>query len=300
MTAHDPKFSSSSSNNETVEYAGEYKDPTLADLFKDMWRGRWFILTGIIFWTALAAGFVVKTPGYYRAEMNIGPVSGSLETVTPQAPVARDGQVVSPARFIQNYDTAKAPDQFARIEALLTGRAVAQALAQDPEISKIINKDGWTRPLPKAPLSADIIDAYLDRAIDISFVREKRFRKLTYHHIDRKAAGQFLETIFKAADNRVKFLDRQDIKSRIAHLKNALEQSANPDQRRALAFLLTLEEQKHMLLSSENGYAAKIIDPPSLSLRPVWPKLSLFVPGGILIGIIFGYIVFVIIKAYRE
>lgn len=276
-------------------------EPNLGDLLRDIWSGRWFVMAGIFICMIAGYWFVSSTPAYYRATMVIGPVTSPLDTVSSQGRETNGQLILSPARFLHQRNEHQTQDNFIKIETLLTGRAVAQAVHNNSEITTLIRQDRFTYgPEDKTtPISVEKIDDYLNKAIKIRKIGDNAMREIIYHHPNPTQAGRLITEIFHIATNYVRSQDRNQMTQRRAHLIESLRTAHNPDQKTAIAFLLSLEEQRLTLSADELPYAAQIIDPPSLSPRPVWPKLPIFLACGFLFGGFLGYTLFAIIRAIR-
>lgn len=274
-------------------------DPTLKDLFTDMWKARWYVLICLIFFISACVAFIANAPGYYRVSMLIGPSQSPLETVSPQRLQAHGGALLSPADFLQVAHKDVRRDSFTRLETILKGSAVAQSLANQQSVIDGIQNDYWARISDRHDMNVSNLREYLETTIRIRRVSDTSLRKIIYHSPDKEFGSLFLKKIVEAANDHIKNQDKSDITNRISHLIDALQKTSNPSQKKALAFLLTLEEQRLMLTSSEKAYAAQIIDPPAVSSKPVWPNTSLFLAVATITGILIGYIAFITVRLVK-
>lgn len=294
-----------------------HNEPNLADILSAMWDGKWFMLVGMVICAVISMVFAANVPPYYRASVIMAP--SSLPLTALSAVANGDGGIrsselaLSPARFIQMArDPATPHDNFQRIEVVLTGQAVAAKLFEDPHIRAIVKNDTWTIGKKDAKdLSINKLDEYLDRAIDIRRVGDSDLRKVIYAHPDKLAAQYLLTHMINAANQHIQSHDRQNLSLRVKHLKALFDQNTNPVQRQALAYLLAVEEQR-LLLANQAGvgqddgllpggiinYASDIIDPVSISSRPIWPQKTLLLVLALFFGAILGAIAHSIWRRY--
>ena len=275
-------------------------DPSLKDLLTDIWAARWFVIVFALFAMAAAFAFVHQTPGYYRASMVIGPALAPPDTVSAHTARTQDDSFTSPASFLRHNQRDQRRDSFTRLEIVLKGQAVAEQLARRPDIKKGVRLDSWNHDKKHNQLRADDLREYLTKTLDIQPISDTSMLRLVYSHPSADFAGEFLKQVFTFADTHIKTQDRADIASRVQHLESSLKNAHNTEVRRALAFLLTLEDQRLMLVSSRGQYAGQIVDPVSLSPDPIWPRLSVFVAFALIVGSFFGYAVFAVWRAVRS
>ena len=274
------------------------EEPTLRDLLYDLWRARWSVLLTTLALLCASFAFCMNATPYYRAAMIIAPAQPHLDTVSPQR-IDSSGGVLSPAGILQSTKEDGRRDSFTRLEAILTGTAVSSILSDTPQIVRHLKQDHWRFLSDPGAKTHIWINEYLSRAMSIRHVGNTGLRKLVYSHPDPQFARDFLRAVFSAADNTIRKQDITDLKRRVLYLKNTLKTTENPDQKKALTLLLTLQEQKLMLASAQDSYAGKILDPPSISSKPTWPRLPIFVAFSILLGILGGYLFYIIIRSLR-
>ena len=285
--------------SQTSQYSPPFHDPSLKDILLDIAQARWSVLLMCIFTIITSVAFTHFATPYYRSSVVIGPSESPMDAVSRQNLDSALGPVYSPAEFLRLSRQEDRQDRFTRLEVLITGQAVAQALIQDPKIINGVLRDRFMHRDNHENISAALMDEYLDRNLSIRLVGDTSLRRLVYDHPEPEFGQYFIQKAFLQANQHIQNQDTENIQRRIEHLIKSLNMASNPDQKNALAFLLTLEEQRLMLASSNTGYAAQIVDPFMTTEKPVWPRPFLFLACAILVGILFGYIIHLFTKAFN-
>lgn len=291
---------SSLDNNKRSRQSARPDDWTLPDLLKDIWAGRLFIGIALVLSLTGALLFYAMMPGYYRLSVIISPALKPLEAISAQNTQDYSQNYYAPAAFLKNNQRDNRRDKFTRLVIILDGQAVAQNIAKTPDIQEGLHLDRWQFPDTQNINSAARIKTYLDQALDIRKIGDTSMRRLIYHSPSPEFGQLFLQRIIRFADDHIKARDKKDMLARINYLKQALKQTANAEQRKAIASLLTLQEQRLTLLETDQFYAAQILDPPSSSPKPVWPSLWVLLSFAILGSIAAGYISYVIWRGFRS
>jgi len=100
-------------------------------------------------------------------------------------------------------------------------------------------------------------------------------RKIVYSHPDPAFATYLVAAIHRAADGLIRADAAVHSAKRIAFLESEMNRVRHPDQIRALATLLTGQEQVAMMATIDEPYAASVIEPSSATSRPTWPRRPL-------------------------
>lgn len=246
-----------------------YADAGFADMLRDLWRARLFVLCGALAGLALAAGMLALGVPHYRATMIVGPVA-----VKDAAPVP---------------DTAD-PLGFARFEAIMRGPRVAAALRADAAImAGLRGAARWRIGAPPRVDDDAYMAHYLDKRIGIVPVGDTALRRITFDHPDKAFAAALLRAVYAATDELIHEEQRALAQSRAAQISARLRATDNPDHRRALTGALLGEEQAQMMLAIEQPYAALVAEPPAAGMRPHWPRPELVIPVLVLAGMVLGF-----------
>jgi hypothetical protein len=181
---------------------------------------------------------------------------------------------------------------FQRFENMVFGPSVAQILLQDKKITSGLKTDrSFTFSEVHENWSAELLSEYLKDRIKLKPVGVTTARKMEYLHSDAAFSEYLLTGLHHVADSLIRRDIRQDAQARVDYLSKAIQETGNPEHRRALTTLLMEQERLLMLVSIDQPYAASVIEPASSSVKPAWPDLYLLYLGLPFICLCLGFII---------
>ena len=252
------------------------REPDLGDLLRLMARHRRLLARGAL--CGLAAGilFLLLAVPQYRATMLVAPVTRSA--TTDFAGPLPENAGYGTEYLLRSFAAGDTAD-FAWFEQIARGPRVAALLLPNKAIMAGIAGDRSFRlGHGQSPGSADALSAYLRDRVAIEPVGSTALRRVTYDHPDRRFAAQLLQTLYDTADRMMRGDMQARADRRIAWLRRTIPVTQNPDDQRAMAALLTAQQQLRIALALDEPYAARIAEPPSAGIRKVWPRGSLLLP----------------------
>lgn len=266
------------------------REPTLADLLKELWQAKAFVLGGGLLGLIGAVLFLALAVPHYRATMLVAPtenrIAPHLQSLSP------DDSSLAVQEMIDAQGKA-APQAYARFENTLRGASAAAELMKDRKILAGIAKDRrFVVSGDQKPQSAEALAAYLQTHVGVEPVGMTPLRRLVYKHPDRRFAGYFLTRLYHVTDDLIRQDENGKTQGRAVYLQKALDNTSNPDHRRVLTAMLMGQQQEQMMLAMEGPYAASVAEPPSAGVRPYWPRKSIVLPVGMLAGLLLGYMMF--------
>ncbi len=265
----------------------------MGDLLKDFWRGRKFVVSGVLLCLFAALVFSMMAVPHYQARLLVAP-SMLMDTVSAGAQ-ARDK--ASQARDSQ---TQQGQALFTRFMASYQGATVARLMLADEFIRAGLSKDKNFRGVSAKPAdNAAELARYINKRVSVDQIGETELRELTYSHPDAKFAALFLSRLHELTDGLIRYSMRRELSGRIEYLNTAMDEALNLDHRRALADLLTEQERTKMLISIDQPYAAAVLEPAYTQAGVFWPNAMLVWMGFGLVGAAIGYIVFQIIESAK-
>lgn len=282
-----------------IEQAQLPYEPTFADLVKDLWRAKIYLLVGAVVGLALALCFLNVAVPHYRASMLIAPAD---RQTGPDIKALLPDNSSFAVQYLVN--TIGSPDSgdFIRFEHILRAPSVAARLLDDEIIL-----DGYKRAYAYKFQSGNSSDVtaikladYFKKSVAIESVGTTPLRRLVVQHPDKEFAVYLLRRLHEEADDIIRAEIRGKTKSRSAYLQEALKETIHPDHRRALASLLMEQEHVRMILAMDESFAAIIAEPPFASVKPYWPRKSVTLPIGILVGMLLGYVLYSLRRAVRS
>ncbi len=264
-------------------------EPTLADVLRDCWRARIHLVAGALIGLLGSLVFIQLCIPQYKAEMLVGPADHppvpAFEDTGPESPGPSAHLERSGFGEIDSYD-------FMRFEAILRERSVAAQLLQDEAVKRgLAQARRWTF-LPVPPLDTpERLSAWLKDNIDIEPVGSTSLRRIIFRHPDPAFASLMLRDICNAANALIRGDLQAKTDRRKAYLEKMVEETNNPDHKRALTKLLLDQEQVSMVLAAQEPFAAAVIEPASTGPKPDWPRRPLLIPAMMFVGIFLGYAV---------
>lgn len=249
---------------------------------KDHWR---VILLGLATGFVVAVLIVMLQKPVWESQMVVAPSARAcmpgLSSFLPKG-----GQAPAIQYLIERMDTANSSD-FERFETLVNSpRLAAQLIAEkSPDLPK---RDA--RELAK----------WLDKNVRIRGKGATGFRQITLRHHDPDMAIKLLNDLHRETDMMIRRYVQTKTARRMTYLKEQLQKTFHPDHKDALVALLKEQEQTAMMVSIDKNFAAEIIDPPSVPVRPVAPDWRILFPAMMMAGIIFGLMIGGFIQAIRR
>jgi uncharacterized protein involved in exopolysaccharide biosynthesis len=257
-------------------------ETTLADLAKEIWRGRGFVLGGAVCGLAIAFLFIMMAVPHSRAQMVLSPAS-------PMEASAKD-QNSKPDVASQNMQAAL---NFERFQSVAKGAAVASLLLRSPELVKGLEYDqSFLFSKPVTNWRPENLAEYISRRVQFVPVGETPLRILRYSHRDAKFAAAFLQRLHAITDGVIRHSVRTEVNERIGYLQQEMQRSMNPEHRRAMTDLLMEQERLRMLVSIDQPYAALVIEPAFSSSKALWPDKMLVFSSFAALGAFLGFVFF--------
>lgn len=233
-----------------------------------------YIGGGMAIGAFIALLIVIFQNPVYRVSMIVAPTERtgvpSLSSFLPKA--AADAPALQ--YFVERIDASQSTD-FTVFETRLTTLSQLQSLPDG--IQKSIINDGNAAQ-------------WLRQNIKIRPVGMTPFRKISIDHDNTAAAIALLNSLYHQTDMAIRQDKKSKVARRLAYLNEQLNITINPDHRDAIIALLKEQEQTSMMASIDNEFAAIMIDPPTVSARPIAPRGTVLFPALMAAGMIFGYI----------
>ena len=270
-------------------------DYTLGDLLRDCWRARYVLLACTVVMLSGAIAWCSLVTPRYAISMTVGPSDKASSTRN----IANLGEMsnLSAVQYVaKQAGLLRERDYYARYKAILTGHQVAKYLRQhNPEQArKLVRYAAWPwQKIDDEPIPARI-SAALDSVITSRPAGPGEMREIGMHHPEPAFARNVLNTIHEAADSILRRHAGNKVDQRIAYLTDKLAATEHPDHRSVLTSLLMRQERARMMISMDQAYAAAMIAPPAATPGPVRPMTGLIVPAALIIGVIIGYLGFMV------
>jgi uncharacterized protein involved in exopolysaccharide biosynthesis len=262
-------------------------EPTLADVFNSIWAAKRAIIFGGILGLLAAFVFMAVAVSHYRVTMMIAPSDrapkADIKALLPDNPSFA-------LQYLVNSVGSQDSSDFIRFENMLRGPSVAKALLADEKITGKLAKNGrFVFSGRDNVSSAQALSDLLNKKMAIETVGNTPLRRVVFDAADAEFGVYLLNQVYARADALIRSEVDGQAEARAAYLQGMLGKVSNPDHRRALTALLMEQEHIRMILGANEPYAAIIAEPPSVSVKPYWPRKSLIVAGFIFAGMIAGF-----------
>lgn len=257
-------------------------EKTLFDVLREFWRAKFYLLFFGFVMAIAAFLFVSMATPYYRAEMIVGPAESFVRSAAP---------VFEGSGQIQRGEISH-DDIFLRFEHSYAGVRIARALLSNADfVANIVSAEpSLGKGVRGNQVSAEALSAHLKERVQLQTISGTSLRRLVYYHPDQQFAKRLLTLIHDLADRMIRIETLKETNERIQYLNDALAQNLNPVHKRSLAELLMEQERAKMMVSLDQPFAARIVEPAYVSDKPRWPDLYIMYPVFIFIGLIFGFI----------
>lgn len=266
-------------------------EPTLADLLKDLWAAKLFLLLGSVLGLVIVFISLRFVTPEYKAQMIIAPADGyALGDYASSLNYDR----MASLPFWRPSDPEGVSTDYYRFIHTLRGPSVAEILLKDKSVVEEIKRD------LAAEVSAESLAAYLDKHVRIEQIGATPLRRMVYYYPDKEFAAAFLRKLHLVADQLIRRDRKLQSKNRIQYLKQALDTTRDPDHRKIITNLLMQQEHVQMLANLDEAYAAIIVEPAATGPKPDWPNPLLFYPSGFFIGAFLGFIFWSVMRQMRD
>lgn len=261
---------------------------SLSDLMNMLWQARLFLLVGGLIGLAGSTLYAFIATPLYRAEMIVAPADGyALGDYASSSSV--DRSISLP--FWRPSEPEGISTDFYRFIYTFQEPSVAAILMKDKKAVAGIRRDSarLARVASENWKPSQLSEYFHDR-VKVEPVGATVLRRLSYTHPDPEFAADMLRKMHLVADQMIRRDRRRHSQSRVDYLQQALAKTTHPDHRVGITRLLMQQEHIQMLANMDEPYAAIIVEPPSASPRPVWPRWPLLLSVATLMGMAVGFL----------
>lgn len=306
MTQH--TFPPMAENRLPMAYSPADDEIDLAELFRALWAGRWWIIASGVICTLVAVGIALWLPNIYHAEAKLAPSaeqqggglsalagqfgglaslagislgSGGSDKVGLAMEVAKSRQFVT--TFIRRHHL--------EVPLIAVTKMDKQSgeLVIDPDLYDV-NGNKWVRevdpPQTIEPSDWELYKVFSDLfAID----QDKKTGMVTVgiDYFSPVVAKQWVDWLVADLNTTMKQRDQTDTERNIGYLKEQLEKTSVADMQ-TVFYKLIEEQTKTLMLTEVNPeYVFQTLDPAVVPEEKAKPKRALMVVlGGILGGML--------------
>lgn len=259
-----------------------------------LWRGKWIILAFALIGFALGVKRLHEHTPVFEARMVVAPSLSTDPTMVGGGGTSQGGQLGALAGLAGLSISSKAQaTTFDRLKEAFKSFELAQTLDRkyglfmrifggswDAQTQTWTRPQGWRFELDQSiaeflrqptwqPPSMESLANYIGGSMQVEEEKNSPFISIKVQHPDAEFALNLLKVAYAEADQLLREQDRRQINQRRSYLEERLARTSLNDMRQVVLTLMAQEERSAMLLDSDLPYAARTIEPPYVSSKPV-------------------------------
>ena len=284
---------------------------SLAELFGQLWRGKWLITACVMLTVGLGLGYLAMSQPTYRVSYVVAPVGGGGDS----------GGLPSGARQAAEFAGVSLPSEKGGVPRILkyanalTSLTVADRLAErhdmlrkvfhekwDPEaqawnlepgggpVAWVSNNLNDLAGIPTAPRAPDARDlkGYLEENLSVQSGEETSLYTVSVEHPRPEVAQLLLRRLNEVTDELLRERALQRTQRYVDYVQAKLPETTLSAHRDSLTRLLVQQERQLMMAKIDGPYAAEVFDPITVSSGPVSPNVKAVLAASILLGLMGG------------
>jgi len=293
----------------------------LKDLFFTLWRGKIYIILGLIISVFLGSLYLQSAERKYSVKYNLKPVGE-----TKRGPSFSGLGGLASIAGVQLPTSSN--NDFSIFKELITSTEVSEIIFKNKKIIRERFRSEWDEALnsysrpPKSKIQTIVSDAkkiltgdievnymppnprrlaiFINKNIQIGENKETGFLEFTSETSKPKFMLSLIIEATKASDKimRQRYIDFS--REPLAFYKEKLSTARSREHREALAELISKEEQKLMFASRGKYFIAEPYINPSVSLHPIKPNSKLILAFSLVLGLFFGAALVLIRHAIKK
>lgn len=249
---------------------------TLADLWKALWQGKWIVIGLCVLSAAFAVLYALSATPIYRSEVVLSPVSkGSMSgTSSPLGGLASFAGIT----------VGGATDQVEML-AMLESNGFTAAFIRDKDLLPILFADRWDAQAQKWNASLeeqpDVRDGVRLFNEGVRFISEDAPKTglvtLAIEWKDPKIAAEWAGELVQRINESARRRDIAESQRKLDYLNQEMSKANIVELRQAIARVIEDQINAMMLAQAQAEYAFKVIDPPIIPKKRIWPQRTLIV-----------------------
>lgn len=296
---------------------GYQEEASLRDIVITLLRGWWIVAIVAVLVVALAAYWLKRQPVLYAAEMVIGPPptqdanrlnegGGGLSALTQTLGITQDSGGSQMQQLVETLTTVRLAKRLQERHGMLQEIYKSR---WDPEtktwvppprrwsfglaIREFYGLPTWSPPSP-ATLAGRI-----SGSLKVDDIPRTPFKRVQYLSNDPEFAVNFLDLLFREADQFMRENARARNQSLAETVNQRLQAAMIDEQRRLLIALLSKQVIDSVMIDIGESYAAEVIEPARAQPNPVSPQPMLVLTFATMAGIILGIIMVFFVDLMR-
>ncbi|AZZ91661.1 LPS O-antigen length regulator [Hahella sp. KA22] len=289
-------------------------------LFKQIWAGKWIILTVSFVFTLLSGYYAFSQPNYYKSVAFLSPagvasgadssLAGGLGGLASLAGIRLGGGGKNKAELaLAILKSKRFIVSFAKKEAIVVPLIAGERW--DPLSETLIlnekvydaSSNHWLpaamQPGRDAP-SDNLIYQKLFSRLTVAEDKRSGYVTISLQYYSPVLAKEWLEKLVSALNAEMKNKDIDDAQKNIEFLEAQAQRTDVIEVKRVIFDLIESEIRTAMLANAREDYIYEYIDPPTVPEMKSGPDRKLMVILGFMAGIIFGTIIVLISGLFKR
>lgn len=243
----------------------------LIELIHTIWRRKWLIAAAIILFTLAGLVFTYLATPVYRAEVVLLPNLSDAQSTLPSTL----GGIASLTGI-----TLGVPGDETEAVAILRSKIFIEDFIRSGDLLPVLFHEDWdpgsgtwTISDPNEwPDLRDGVTYFSEEILEIEQDAGTGIITLSIEWNDPERAAHWADHLVQQINDRLKTRDLSNSERRIDYLNNQLSAANLVELRQAISRLIESEIQTVMLAKAEDEYAFKVIDPPRVPKKPIFPS----------------------------
>jgi uncharacterized protein involved in exopolysaccharide biosynthesis len=259
----------------------------LVDLWEALWRGRWMVIGLCVLSAVVSVFYALSATSIYRSEVVLAPASkGAMSgTVSPLGGLAS----------LAGISLGGATDE-AEALAMLASNGFTAAFVRDKKLLPVLFADRWDAqgqkwkvPPEEQPDVRDGVRFFREGVLSISENEPKTgLVTLAIEWTDPQTAAGWAGELVQRLNETARRRDVAESQRKLDYLNQEMSKATIVELRQAISRVIQDQINAMMLAQAQSEYAFKVIDPPTIPKRRIWPQRTLIVLLAVLLAAFVG------------
>ena len=310
----------------TVSIGVSEDEINLRELFRTLWKGKWFILAVTAASAAISVAFALSLPNEYQAAAVLTPASAS-STSSLSRLAGQFGSLAALAGV--NFGAQSDSDQTVFAMELIKSWGFQEQFIRDNQLEvAVYAAKGWSRATNQLVLDPDIYDSTtkkwtrnvrsgdgktaepngfelyqaLSKRISIFQDKKTNLIKLSVEYYSPNMAKEWVDKLVVAVNRKLQERDRAEAKKSIEYLQEKMNQTNLTEMKSVFSRLIEEQTKNLMLADISDEYVLKTLSAAKVPLEKSKPKRTLICMLGMVVGLFLSVIcwIFIAVNCARK
>ncbi|MGD9841548.1 MAG: Wzz/FepE/Etk N-terminal domain-containing protein [Steroidobacteraceae bacterium] len=281
----------------------------LRELFRTLWKGKWFILAVTAMAAAISVAVALWLPNEYKATVVLTPASTS-STSSLSRLAGQFGGLAALAGV--NLGGQSDGDKTVVAMELVKSWGFQEQFIRDNQLEvPVFAAKGWNRATNQLVIDPDVFDAkkkawvrkfksadgqtaqpggwelYEELSKRISITQDKKTNLITLsvEYYSPYLAKEWADKIIVAVNKHLQDQDRREASKSIGYLQKKMNETSLTEMRSVFSRLIEEQTKNLMLADVSDEYVLKTLSPAKVPEQKSGPKRALICVLGILVGV---------------